>query len=221
MTRTALTPLLFIALGGLACKSAQNTRLIASDPTVLVHGSEGSELGVATKYGVVFLGREANRGRVEFTTWFGDGPSMEEGVVEAVGEELYTTSAEIRLSEVPVSFHRPDPGDRVIVRGRRSDGPWQTTTEVVADPRVEGLLLRPTPELDALDDRQLGAGVYVIDSTGRKQLVGLISGRLRLVDPTGSRSYITATGPGELWRLVLHRRNSDRPRRQVYREDVL
>lgn len=210
-----------LALGALGCRAPANVRLITEDPTVLIHGPEGNELGVATSYGIVFLGREVDRGRVEFTAWFGDGPSLEEGVVEAVGEELYTTSAEIRIPSVPISFETPEPGDRVLVRGRRPDGPWEVSTEVVADPRVEGLLLRSTDFLDRLDDRQLGAGVYVIDASGRRLLVGLISGRLRLAGPDGQREYLTAAGPSELWRLVLHRRNSERPKRWVYRDDIL
>jgi hypothetical protein len=32
---------------------------------------------------------------------------------------------------------------------------------------------------------------------------------------------VTALGPEEFWRLVVHRRNSDRPRRLLYREDIL
>ena len=49
------------------------------------------------------------------------------------------------------------------------------------------------------------------------RLLGLVSGRLELE----GRRYVTAVGPEDLWRLVVHRRNSDRPRRWVYREDIL
>ena len=42
----------------------------------------------------------------------------EEGVIEAVGGELYTTSSEILISHVPISVAAPEPGTTVILRGR-------------------------------------------------------------------------------------------------------
>ena len=214
-------PLLSLALLQ-GCTSVQNLRVHTSDPTVVLHGPGGDELGVSTDYGIVFLGRYANRGRVEFTTWFGDGPSLEEGVVEPLGDGLFTTSAEIQLSNVTLLFHTPDPGEPVVVRGRGPNGPYELEAEVASDPRVEGLLLAPSPELDGLAEDQLGAGVFLVGPAGRKQLIGLVTGRIRLRQGDGSESrYVTASGPEQLWRLVVHQRNSERPRRAVPREDIL
>ncbi len=205
-----------------ACIAVANLRDHTTDPTVVIHGATGDELGVSTSYGIVFLGRHSNRGRVEFTSWFGDGPSLEEGVIEPVGDELYTTSAEILLSNVPLLFQAPDPGETVVVRGRRGSGIWEFEAELTSDPRVEGLLLKPSPELEALANDQLGAGVFFLDATGRKQLIGLVTGRMQIQGPDGARhGYVTVSGPDQLWRLVLHRRNSERPRRRVYRDDIL
>ncbi|MAB81091.1 MAG: hypothetical protein CMJ89_17230 [Planctomycetes bacterium] len=216
-----LTPVLLIVLTD-ACVGGSSVRKLTTDPTVVIHGPEADELGIATNYGIVFLGRRVNRGRIEFTSWFGDGPSLEEGVIEAVGGHLFTTSSEIQLSSVPILFRPPDPTEQVVVRGRGSGGPWEFGAEITSDPRVEGLLLKPSPDLDRLTAAQLGAGVFVLDKEGRKQLLGLITGRVRIKGSDGLElSYVTVTGPEDLWRLVLHHRNSQRPRHAIYREDIL
>jgi hypothetical protein len=187
------------------------------DPVVVVHGVGGDELAVSTDYGVVFLGRTAKSGRVEFTTWFGDGPAREEGLVEAMGGGVFATESEIQLPSVRLCLAALPAGTAVIVRGRRAGVPFEIEAELATDPQVTGVLLRPSPELEELTDVDLGAGVFLLEPGQPLQLVGLLSGRIELE----GRSYFTAVGPEDLWRLIVHRRNSDRPRRWVYREDIM
>jgi hypothetical protein len=187
------------------------------DPVVVVHGASGDELGVSTDYGIVFLGRTARSGRVEFTAWFGDGPAREEGLVEAVGGGVYTTEGEILLPCVRLCIEPPPAGSEVVVRGRRAGVPFEITAELAADPRVTGVLLAPNPELDDLTDDALGAGVFYLQPEKPMQLVGLLRGQVEL----GGRRFFTAVGPEDLWRMIVQRRNSDRPRRWVYREDIM
>jgi carbohydrate-binding DOMON domain-containing protein len=196
--------------------------LTLSDPTIEIRTPGGSELGVSTDYGVVFLGRTAQGGRADITAWFGDGPNIESGVIEPIGGGLFTAETEIRLPPVSISFEDPRPGSRVLVIGRTSSGPWERETEVVTDPRVDGLLLPVVRELDGASD-QIGAGVYVYpdDEVEKKKLVGLVSGRLSLSGPNGRREYLTVIGPRDLWRLVTHRRDAEQRRKWVYREDVM
>jgi hypothetical protein len=203
-----------------ACRTIDTPRRLAADPVVVLHGAEQEELGVATDYGVVFLGRGARSGRIEFTVWFGDGPSREEGVVEAVGGGLFATEAEIDLPTVPITFAEPAAGEVVLVRGRRGLEGWEVAGIVARDPRVSGLLLEPNPILDALGEDQTGAGVFRVREGKPAQLLGLVSGRIELTNESGTRRYITAVGARDLWRLVVYRRNSDRPQRRVYREDI-
>jgi hypothetical protein len=211
--------LLALAFLGLpcACVPLRSTALHSVDPVVTVHGPAGDELGVSTDYGIVFLGRSVQSGRVEFTTWFGDGPSREEGLVESLGDGLFATDGEILLPSVPLCFETPAPGTQVIVRGRRASGaPFEFIAQVAAAERVTGVLLEPTAELDALTDAERGAGVFLALPGTPLRLLGLLSGRMELA----GRRYVTAFGPENLWRLVVRRRNSDRPRRWVYREDL-
>lgn len=200
-----------------ACTVLESSAFSTVDPVVVVHGPGGDELGVSTDYGVVFLGRTVKNGRVEFTTWFGDGPSREAGVIEAMGGGVYATEGEILLPSVGMCFDPPPAGTPAVVRGRRAGVPFEIPVVLAADPRVSGVLLEHSPELDRLGDEEFGAGVFLVPPGKPMQLLGLVSGRLELDD---GRRYVTALGPDDLWRLVVHRRNSDRPRRWVYRDDI-
>ena len=88
--------------------SCVGTRTI-QEPTLALKTSGGRELGVSTDYGIVFLGRTAQSGRVEIESRFGDGPNLEPAVIEPVGAGLYTAETEIRLPQVPLAFVEPAP----------------------------------------------------------------------------------------------------------------
>jgi len=193
------------------------------DSTVRLHTSPGGELGVSTEYGVVFLGQGKRSGEVEFTAWFGDGPSLETGIVEPLGGGLFLTRSEIRIPTVGVSFVEPRPGERVSVSGREGrDGRYRFSAVVTADERVEGMLLRANGDLRELGPEQVGAGVYV-ERDGRRLLVGLLSGRLRLPEAGGAPAgdFYTVVGPRELWRLIAYPRDLERHRLRAHRGDVL
>ena len=200
--------------------SCVSTRKLV-DPTLLIHSPEGTELGVSTEYGALFLGLYARGGEIDMTAWFGDGPSLEGSVVEPLGAGLYTAETDIRLPSVPLAYHTPRRGDTVVVLGRRGSESWSLTAAVRTDPRVEGILLRPTGGLTGAPN-QVGAGVYVGEEVQSFRLLGLVTGRIRLVDAEGvAVDYVTVVGPTDLWRLVAHRRDLQRKPRWVYREDLL
>lgn len=220
MTRTAT--LLFLASGlSLALAGCVGTHKL-SDPTIEIVTEGGRELGVATEYGLVFLGRTAQAGPIEVTAWYGDGPNIEPATIEPIGGGLYTAETEIRLPVVPLSFQDPKPGSRLLLLGRRGGELLEHTVTVRSDPRVQGLLLS-VPGGIADDPTQVGAGVFYLPDgdEDRKELVGLVSGRIRLKSAEGERVYLTAFGPQELWRLVTHRRDLLQRKRWIYREDIL
>lgn len=193
------------------------------DPTLRIQSGQGSELGVSTHYGVVFLGRYTNAGPVEIEAMFGDGPSIEASVVDPLGGGLYTAPTDIQLPAVPLTFRELQPGQEVLVRGRADRRTWERWLTVRQDERVHGILLETTSELEGHPD-QIGAGVYLKPSKKPYdlRLVGLVSGRIRLKSADGDwRTYLTVEGPESLWRLVTHQRKFDKRRKWVYREDVL
>ncbi|MDZ4771779.1 MAG: hypothetical protein SGI72_01455 [Planctomycetota bacterium] len=213
----ALALVLLLPALNAACQGVRTL----SDPTLVIETSGGSELGVSTDYGVVFLGRTARSGPAEITAWFGDGPNIEKTVNEPVGNGVYTAETEIRLPTVEMSFDDPRVGSELVVIGRTSEGPWSERITVAEDPRVLGLVTSIPERLRNAPD-QVGAGVYLLDNPEgtRKKLVGLVSGRIVLSTGDGEREYLTIVGPTDLWRLVSHRREPKNQRRWVYREDI-
>ena len=209
---------LLIALLATAC---QGTRKLA-DPLIEVRGPDATELGVATDYGLVFLGRSARSGPIDVTAWFGDGPSTEQAVVEPLGGGLFTAEPEIRFPRVPISFETPAAGTKLRLVGRIGRERWEEEVEVLADPRVEGILTR-VPERVASVPAD-GAGLFISNPLAPHELklVGLISGRIDLTGADGTtRSYLTAFGPDQLWRLVAYRRDYPKRRKFIYRDDIL
>jgi hypothetical protein len=212
-----------LACAGLAAGCVGTYRL--TDPTLSIRTEKGTELGVSTEHGVVFLGRTARAGRAEITAWFGDGESVESVVIEPVSPELCTAEAEIRLPAVPMSFEEPAPGSRVWIVGRTEAGRWEAAVEVLADPRAKGILTTIPDPLRGRPD-QIGAGVFVdarplADGTEQRYLVGLVSGVVTFSGADGTREYLAVLGPRELWQLVSLRRENIKKRRWIYRDDIL
>ena len=191
-----------------------------TDPVVVVETRGGRELGVATEYGLAFLGRTAQSGPASITVWYGDGPQTERSAIEPVGGGLFTAQTEIRFPEAAMCFDEPRPGDKVLVVGRRRGERWDKTLKVRKDPRVEGLLLPTLSEIENAPE-QVGAGVFVErEGVPNPELVGLVSGVVTLTENGQSERYLTVVGMRDLWRLVAHRRELDRRRPLPSREDV-
>lgn len=208
-------------LTGLLAFGCLATRKLA-DPVLLIQTPGGSELGVSTEYGVVFLGRTASAGDVEITAWFGDGPDIEASVIEPIGGGLYTAETEIRLPSVPLYFGTPAPGDTLLLSARDPEGRrWEESVRVVSNPRVHGILVTP-PREHALTPSAAGAGLFLLPGGDRTsmRLVGLVSGRLVLETEAGREEYLTVLGPDVLWRLAAHRRERPRAPSLPYREDI-
>lgn len=198
-----------------ACSVTRNVQ----DPTVVLHTSGGTELGVSTPQGVVFLGSTAHSGEVDMTVWYGDGPSIEASIIEPLGDGLYLAQAEISLPTTTIAFPELGPEDHVFARGRHGSEVWEITLYPSSDPRITGLAFRSESSLPSEAD-QVGAGVFWHDpDTGQDRLIGLISGTVQMGH--NGPTYITAIGGQGLWRLVAHRQSSSSSGRFVYRDDIL
>lgn len=190
-----------------------------ADPVVQIRTNGGSELGVSTDYGLVFLGRTARSGPAEVTAWFGDGPNIEKVVIEPVGGTIYTAQTEIRLPECPMDFDAPAPGSKLVVYGRDEAGPWTEPVVVLEDPRILGLVTTVPDRLRGRPD-YMGAGVFRVPADEHdKRLVGLVAGRVLLQTKQGEREFLAVVGAEHLWRLVA--RGAPDRSRWIYREDIL
>lgn len=210
-----LSPLIALVA---SCVGTRNLQ----DPVVVIETRGGMEMGVSTNYGIVFLGATARSGPIEVTSWFGDGPSIESTVIEPVGGGIFTAETEIRIPSVPMSFREPAVGEQVLLLGRGPAGAWEAWVSVRGDPRAFGILLETPAQLPDLQSAT-GTGVFYCpeDDRTKLQLVGLVSGRLRLYTENGESEYLTVVGPSGLWRLVATRRDHLERKKWVYREDIL
>lgn len=202
--------------------ACQGTRTL-QDPVLEIRSAAGKELAIATDYGVIFLGRTVQAGEVEVTAWYGDGPSIELAVVEPLGSGLFTAEPEIRVPSCPVSFRIPETGESLMISGRRGSKRWEERTKIVADPRVQGLLIPLSSDFDGELD-QTGAGLFRVlqEEPQRLELVGLVSGILTLTDESGrAERFMTIVGADQFWRLVTYKREMPQKPRWVYREDIL
>jgi len=192
-----------------------------ADPTLSIRTSKGSELGVATDYGLVFLGHTATSGHAEVTAWYGDGPSIEPVLIEPIGGGLYTAETEIRLPSVTLSFVDPRPGEDLTLIGRDEHGTWEASVRVADEPRALGLVTSIPNQLRGREN-QTGAGVFIADpqDPSQKKLVGLVAGIVSFQSQGSQREYLAIVGPQDLWRLVTHRHDAVRQRRWIYREDI-
>jgi hypothetical protein len=215
-----IRPALLATLALLSSACTGTRKLV--DPTLRVQTDAGIELGVSTHYGIVFLGRTARSGFVEIEAHFGDGPTWESSVIEPLGGGLYTAETEIRLPSVPLKFHDPRTGEVLELRGRTDQGAWKRDVIVRSDDRVLGLLIDVPPELADAPD-QVGAGLYWRNPFAPEdiRLVGLVAGRVRLEEGEGSQVFLAVEGARSLWRLVIHRRDHNKRKPTVYREDIL
>ncbi len=205
-----------LALGLCACTGTRRL----TDPVLSITTEHGSELGVSTEYGVVFLGRTAERGEVLVEAWFGDGPSLERSVIEPVGHGLFTAEMDIALPQVTISWVAPAAGEVLHVMGRQGPKRWRAETRAQTVQGVEGVLLEiPSEFLDDAD--QVGAGVYRKIGKFEYELVGLVSGRVQFQRDGKLERYLAVVGPTTLWRLAAHRKDSVRRKPFVYREDIL
>ncbi|MBI5364818.1 MAG: hypothetical protein HZA53_16700 [Planctomycetes bacterium] len=217
--RTSIHVLGFLGLFvGASCAGTRTLQ----DPTLALRTAGGRELGVSTDYGIVFLGRTAQSGRVEIESRFGDGPNLEPSVIEPIGAGLFTAETEIRLPVVPLAFEDPAPGTKLLVVGLGDAGPWEAWVSVMSDPRVFGIVTSNPSELEGKGN-QIGAGVYLVpcDDRDQKRLIGLVAGEVELSTKDGDRRFLAITGPTDLWRLVAHRRDLLQRKRWVYRQDIL
>ncbi len=210
-----------LALAASLLVACSGTRTLM-DPILEIRTSAGQELGVSTDFGVLFLGRSARAGEVLVTAWYGDGPSVEPSVIEPLGDGLYTAEVQIRLPTTPLSFQNPEPGERLIVAGRRGSETWEEEVEVLSHARVQGILISVPGRLRNAPD-QVGAAVFVERGDEEQRLLlGLVAGRLEMTAADGSVSeYLTVIGPDHLWRLVTRKQDLLYRKRWIYREDIL
>jgi hypothetical protein len=187
---------------------------------VLVRTQGGEEQGVATPYGVIFLGRTAQSGRCDVTVYFGDGPSLEPGTIDTVDPELCIAQLEVKVPMSEVSFTYPDASDSLYIGLITPDGPELYSTTLATDLGVRGTALR-IPGSFPISPSVAGAPVFRFEDK-RYRLVGLVNGVARFKDSDGDyHEILTFLGPRNLALVAIKDKDRGRPKDPPLRTDIL
>lgn len=190
-----------------------------SDPLptygVVVETSTQRELGVSTRFGIVSVGAEQDRGEVRVTAFYGDGPATERGVIEPVADRLCRIEVPFPTPWCEITSVLPVPGERLTLAGYDPVNElWMREVPLADLPEARGLLLEPPPDLPR-EWILPGTGLYRFE-VDRWRLVGLLVAELELA----GRTFLLAHGPVELARFVTSDRRRNVPEDRPYRADV-
>jgi len=173
-------------------------------PVVRIETRGGTELGVGTDAGILFLGRTAQAGPCRIHYWLGPTPLVEDGVVEPYGGVFFKATMDLHHQQVPFldrELAADEPLLALLTDGRSFE---EVPLERARGPVVDGdVVAWPGRDLPA------GTGVFVRDERGL-HVVGMIAGRLEL----GDERYLVHTGISA-WREALLTAKPRRPERHV------
>jgi hypothetical protein len=158
-------------------------------PVVLVETIGGVELGAATEFGVLTLGRTATTGPCRVHYFLGPTPMVDDGTIVAASSTFARAEIDLKTQHARVMDHTPSEQDELVVMWT----PDGTTTQSVAVQLAKGdtiegdLLEHPGHELPP------GAAVLRTGPDGGVQFVGLIAGKAT-VSGAGSGEYFVYAG---------------------------
>lgn len=188
-----------------------------TNPMVLVETTGGVELGCATEFGVLTLGRTASSGPCRVHYFLGTTPMVEAGALQSPGSTFTLAEIDLKTPLVRV-LDRPLAEDDTLVAAWTPDGIRRERVSVRRwrDPAVAG---------DALADpgRELpcGAAILRVVDSETVQFVGLVVGRATLAGTGSTRTgYIYAGADRVRELLALPRSLPETPQLRYRVDDV-
>ena len=194
------SPLASALLGLLAVAPACAYRFLErpESPVLGIRTTGGSELGVATDDGIIFLGRSAHEGPAKVTYWIKEAPIVEAGTIRPFGGSLHSIELDVPIPSVPIDFEQIQPGEALIMMGVDGLRRWRVPVRAVQSERIQGSAVT-APTAVKLSPQHVGAGVFR-EAKGSLRLVGLV--KAVAVASSGER-WLLLAGPTELRRALL------------------
>ena len=169
---------------------SEEPRIDRSRPVVLVETTGGIELGAATEFGVLTLGRSATEGPCRVHYFLGPTPMIESGELQPTGSAFVEARIDLKTQLARALDRDPTPDDQLHVMWT-PDGTAVQSVPVQLAPKGNGIrgdvLRDPGIELPA------GASLWAAGPDGRPLFAGLVAGRATIAgsgDPT--RFYVVA-----------------------------
>lgn len=211
-----LKPTLFAIAAALSIAPSCTYRYLErpETPVVAIQTIGGTELGVATDDGIVFLGRSAIEGPVKVTYWLDRAPVIEAGTIRPLGGPLLQVELDVPIPTVPIDFEETKPNETLTMMGVDGLNRWRVPVQVVTDDRIVGNAITAPASVE-LGPQHIGAGVFR-ETDGGMHLVGMVKAVARA--STGERWFLLA-GPTELRRALLEPKGAVPEREIRYRAD--
>ena len=187
---TLLLPVLPILPGCSVWFFSGEPRVDRSRPVALVETVGGIELGAATEFGVLTLGRSASSGPCRVHYFLGPTPLIEDGELKATGSLFTRAEIELKTQALRALDRSPAPERELLVM-------W-TPDGVTTRSCVVQLAREPGAEGDVLVDPGVdlppGATVMQQNTEHELQFAGLIAGKVTLGPDAAARSYYVFAG---------------------------
>lgn len=167
-------------------------------PAVLVETTGGVELGAATEFGVLTLGRTAQTGPCRVHYFLGPTPLVESGTLAPATSTFTNADIDLRTQAVRCLDRAPTNADRLVAMWT-ADG---TTTRTVAvqladEPGIAGDVLQAPAE-----GLPPGACILLAGDDETVQFVGLVAGKATADGPQGPRDYYVFAGVDRVRELL-------------------
>jgi hypothetical protein len=169
-----------------------------SRPAVLVETTGGVELGVATEFGVLTLGRTATEGPCRVHYFLGPTPLVDAGMLQSTGSTFTQAEIDLKTQAVRVLDRNPTADDDLIAMWT-PDG--ETTTSIRVNlAHAEGVsgdvLEHPGTELPP------GACILRRGEGNSVQFVGLVAGKATCTNQAGTQHYYVYAGLDRVRELI-------------------
>lgn len=190
-----------------------------SRPVARIETTGGEEFGVATEFGILFLGRTASEGVCRVTHYYAEDQVVDDGEVEPFGGVYRRAAIERRHQRAPLwtdeltgqedlvaIYFDPEDLDDVV----------RTSVELAVLDGVSGNALRATStQIPA------GAGVFVRDEDKNLHLVGLVAAKAVLESGTTVQPLWIFHGLEQMREALLQAERESPLTRVKYRSDDL
>lgn len=188
------------ALGALASCTAglfsSEPRIDRSQPVALIETQGGIELGAATEFGVLTLGRTATDGPCRVHYFLGSTPLIEDGTLLRASAVFTFADIELKTQRARCLDRDPTANDELLAMWLTDTKSVQTAAvTLAADPAVKGDALSADAELPA------GAALFAQTDAGLR-FFGLVAGKAELTQSGQTRAFYVFAGMDRVRELL-------------------
>jgi hypothetical protein len=179
--------------------------------------NQPTKLGATTAEGIVFLNAEGATGACRVHYFLGSDMIIEDGVVGELGGGYALAQIDLKTQAVPVMTRELTADDELVALVMVGRSVERIDVELADDSIAAGYALRwPGRTMPA------GTGIFVVragQNAGDLHFAGLANGLVTVTTATGSKRYITFTGPARMREAMATPKPMFKPHKIKHRPD--